>query len=109
MARTRAVGGADRLTGRYQRLFDALSQEYRISDGGGVQILRSGLRSLALAEAAEAEVARAGQTVVDRFGQVKAHPLLATIRDFRAQWVHALRALNLAIGDPTPSGRPEGS
>jgi hypothetical protein len=86
-----------------------LSQEYSIDDSGGRETLRSGLRSLEQAEAAEAIVERDGRMLTDRFGQVKAHPMLVIARDFRAQWLAALRQLNLAIGDPPKIGRPEGS
>jgi hypothetical protein len=87
-------------------LFRELIAEYRITDRGGREILRSGLRALDQAEAAEAAILEAGQTVTDRWGQPKAHPLLAVARDFRAQWASALRSLNLAIGDPPKVGRP---
>ena len=97
------------LTALSRRLFRQLSSEYRIADRGGLAILESGLKALDRAEAAEAQIERDGLTQKDRFGQVRAHPLLPTARDFRAQWLSALRALNLAVGDPPKAGRPEGS
>jgi hypothetical protein len=39
---------------------------------------------------------------------LRAHPLLAVARDFRAQWQAALRQLNLAVGEPPKVGRPGG-
>lgn len=73
---------------------------------GGREILHSGLRALDLAEQAEAQIKGDGQASKDRFGQLRAHPLLATARDFRAQWLAALKALNLAVGTPPKVGRP---
>lgn len=97
------------LSARGKRLFVELATEYAIQDSGGREILRSGLRALDQAEAAERQVAKDGQTFADRFGQVRVHPLLAVARDFRAQWLASLRGLNLAIGDAPKIGRPEGS
>jgi hypothetical protein len=97
------------LTARSRRLYRELTDEYRITDAGGREILRSGLRALDQAVAAEARIEQDGQAVVDRFGQVRAHPLLPIARDFRAQWLQALKALNLAVGEPAKTGRPEGS
>lgn len=95
------------LTPSSRRLFRQLALEYRVTDGGGQQVLLSGLHAKDQAEAAEAIVAKDGRLLVDRFGQSRAHPLLATIRDFRSQWTAALRQLNLAIGDPPKVGRPQ--
>ena len=46
----------------------------------------------------------------DRFGQVKSHPLLSVERDSRAQYLAALKALNLDL-EPLRDkpGRPGGS
>jgi len=47
--------------------------------------------------------------VIDRFGAIKPHPLLPAERDSRAQWLQALKILNLklrfrnqALGDRPP-------
>jgi glutathione S-transferase len=47
--------------------------------------------------------------MADRFGQPKPHPLLATERDARAQFLAALKALNLDL-EPLRDrvGRPGG-
>ena len=97
------------LSAEHRRLWAELVAEYEIVDRGGLEILRSGLRSLAQAEAAEAIVTRDGSVQVDRFGQAKAHPLLAVARDFRAQWQQALRNMNLDVTPAQPGpGRPVG-
>ena len=97
------------LSAASRRLFRELSAVYAITDVGGREILHSGLRAKDQAEAAEARISHDGQSTVDRFNQVRAHPLLAVARDFRAQWLAALRALNLATGSEPKIGRPEGS
>jgi hypothetical protein len=94
------------LTPSSQVLFRELSREYGIHDRGGREILRSGLHALDQAEAAEKVIMHDGQTTVDRFGQRRVHPLLCVARDFRSQWLQALRMLNLSVGDPPKVGRP---
>lgn len=101
-----AVTAPQDLSASSRRLFRSLVLEYSIGDRGGLEILRSGLRALDQAEAAEAAIAKGGQTQTDRFGQLRAHPLLPIARDFRAQWSAALRALNLSVGEPPKVGRP---
>jgi hypothetical protein len=58
---------------------------------------------------AQEAIERDGMTVLDRFGQRKAHPLLPAERDARAQMLAALRALNLDV-EPLHErpGRPAG-
>jgi hypothetical protein len=85
-----------------------LATTYAIQDAGGVQILLSGLASLDQAIACEKQVESDGRVIRDRWGQPKAHPLCAVARDARSAWQTALRSLNLAIGTPPKTGRPEG-
>jgi hypothetical protein len=59
---------------------------------------------------AQDAIKRDGATVMDRFKQPKAHPLLTVERDSRSAMLHALKALNLDLeplkGAP---GRPGGT
>ena len=41
------------------------------------------------------QIAKDGETITDRFGQTKAHPLLAAERDARAAFISGMRALRL--------------
>ena|SRR5438067_3622357 len=112
MKKPRPTTTTERLSGlsaESRRLFRKLCDEYGIVDTGGCETLRSGLRSLEQAEAAEAIVRKDGRMLRDRFGQRRAHPMLVVARDFRSQWLTALRQLNLAIGEPPKVGRPEGA
>jgi P27 family predicted phage terminase small subunit len=52
-------------------------------------------------------VRRDGQTVVDRFGQLKPHPLIAVARDARIAFYRGLRELALDVSAPAES-RPPG-
>ena len=58
---------------------------------------------------AQAQIATEGQTVQDRFGQMKAHPLCTVERDSRAAMLNALKALNLDFEPIKKIGRPGGS
>ena len=59
---------------------------------------------------AQQQVAADGVSFRDRFGQVKAHPLLTVERDARAAFLAGLRSLNLDL-EPLHDGpgRPPGS
>ncbi len=93
-----------------RRLWRKFIDEYAIVDLGGLTILRSGLEALDLVRDCEGQIGKEGRTFTDRFGQVKGHPLLATLRDARAQWLASIKALNLDL-EPLKDrpGRPGGS
>ena len=59
---------------------------------------------------AQGQIAKDGTTSTDRFGQLKAHPLLPTERDSRAPMLQALKLLHFEI-EPLKGkvGRPGGS
>lgn len=92
-----------------EKLRREIADEYEIHDSGGQAILRKLAEAQTRFERARADIDRDGQTLVDRFGQLRAHPLLAVERDARAQVLAAIHALNL---DVIPSrekiGRPGG-
>ncbi len=92
-----------------ERLFAEFIAEYAIQDLGGRQILMDGLLAKDLADKADAALKRDGLVAPDKYGQLKPHPCIAAARDFRAQWLQALKALHLNVGDPPAMGRPEGS
>jgi hypothetical protein len=58
---------------------------------------------------AQKQIKTDGETYRDRFGQIRAHPLLPVERDARAQYLAGLRALNLDV-EPLRDrpGRPGG-
>jgi P27 family predicted phage terminase small subunit len=87
-----------------------LQDEYGIIDNGGLLLLQTALEAFDRMRNAQAQIAQDGQTVLDRFDQVKPHPMLTVERDARAQLVQSLKALNLDL-EPLRDGpgRPSGS
>lgn len=87
-----------------------LIAEYEIRDEAGFLILQSGLESFDRMRGAQTQIKRDGATFQDRFGQVKAHPMLPVERDARASLLSALKALNLDL-EPLHErpGRPGGA
>jgi P27 family predicted phage terminase small subunit len=80
-----------------------LVAQFDIVDDGGQLILMTALEAYDRMRGAQAAIARDGATVLDRFGQTKAHPLLPTERDARAAMLAALRQLHLDV-EPGPAG-----
>jgi P27 family predicted phage terminase small subunit len=97
------------LSGEARTLWRRLTTENDISDGAGRLILQTGMEAFDRMRSAQAQVLREGATTTDRFGQVKAHPLLTVERDSRAAMLAALRQLNLDL-EPVRDrpGRPGG-
>ncbi|MCF8025669.1 MAG: phage terminase small subunit P27 family [Desulfobacteraceae bacterium] len=87
-----------------------LQAEYSIEDEAGRLLLQTALESFDRMRQCQETIKAEGQTVLDRFQQAKAHPLLATERDARSQMMQALKQLNLDIEiSPHPGpGRPPG-
>ena len=92
-----------------QGIYKKLSEEYDISDAGGLEILRAGLEAFDRSQAARVLINKVGLVITDRFGAVKPNPLIACERDARAAYLQALKQLQLDLEplNPTP-GRPPG-
>ena len=91
-----------------RRIWRELVGEFAIEDAAGLRILADGLRAWDRAEQLATEIGDK-LSVEDRFGQVKPNPLLSLERDFRDQWLRALKQLNLDIEPVRPGpGRPGG-
>ncbi|ANO50843.1 P27 family phage terminase small subunit [Woeseia oceani] len=87
-----------------------LVDEYAIDDDAGRLLLQTALEAFDLMRTCQQSVREDGAKVKDRFGQFKAHPLLATERDARSQMLAALKQLNLDIEPLRDSrGRPPGT
>lgn len=78
-----------------RKWWQRIMRDYAIADPGGLLTLQTGLEAFDRLRSAQAQIAKDGQTVEDRFGQQKPHPLLAAERDARSQLLMSLRALNL--------------
>ena len=90
-------------------LWKRLASEYAIDDDAGLLLLQTAMEARDRMRGAQEAIERDGMTVLDRFGQRKAHPLLHAERDARAQMLTALKALNLDV-EPLHDrpGRPGG-
>jgi len=82
-----------------RRMWEEILSEFDVDDSAGLSLLEAACSSYQRAEDARALVRKEGLTIVDRFGQVKAHPACGIERDARGQMITALRALKLAPED----------
>ncbi|HET8555487.1 MAG TPA: P27 family phage terminase small subunit [Rhodanobacteraceae bacterium] len=71
-------------------------------------LLQTALEAHDRMKSCQAAINRDGESLSDRFGQVKPHPLLAAERDARSAMIQALKSLNLDIETTQPIGRPSG-
>ena len=91
------------------KLVKALRGEYAIGDSGGLAILEELAANYDTIQEASQVVRRDGLTVPGDRGGVKAHPLLAVIRDARASLLQCLKMLNLDVVPLKDVGRPPGT
>ena len=89
--------------------WDALVDEYDISDAAGLLLLENAMRARDRMEQASALIAEHGAVTLDRFGQLRPNPATTIERDSRAAMQSALKALNLDL-EPLrdTAGRPPG-
>ena len=99
----------EHLSAEARKWWDDVMQEYRIDDHGGLLVLQTALEAFDRMRLSQSEIARDGQTILDRFDQRKPHPLLQTERDARYAFMSALKQLNLDL-EPLRDGpgRPGG-
>ena len=72
-------------------------QEYAINDDYGLILLQTAMEARDVMILAQKQVDIDGLTVAGDRGQLRAHPLLTTIRDARSQFMMALKHLNIDI------------
>ena len=82
-------------------LWRDLVRDFTFNDVASLALLRSALEAHQRARRCRVVIDREGMTMRDRFGQVRAHPLLGPERDARAAFLAMMRALNLDLGVPT--------
>ena len=85
-----------------------IQHEYAIVDKAGLLLLQTSMEAFDRMRQCQETISAEGQTVADRFGQMKAHPLLSVERDGRSQMLAALKALNLDLEPLKNIGRPGG-
>lgn len=90
--------------------YKKIATEYAIDDDAGLLLLQTAMEAFDRMKAAARRIDKDGEAVMDRFNQVKPHPLLPAERDARAQMLSALKQLNLDIEPLRDApGRPPGT
>jgi P27 family predicted phage terminase small subunit len=97
-----------KLSQRAEKLKKGILSEYEITDHAGLAILQTAMEAYDGMNAAQEVVSKQGLTVPGDRGGVKAHPLCAVVRDCRAQFLMALKHLNLDLEPVKGIGRPPG-
>lgn len=75
--------------------WEELRIEWRIEDKAGLMMLTKAFEAFDRAERCRIQIDTEGETVLDRFNQMKPHPLLACERDSRAAFAALIRQLGI--------------
>lgn len=99
-----------RLSAEAKRWWVSITKDYDIDDEAGFLLLQTALEAFDRMRGAQKIVKKDGESIMDRFEQIKAHPMLAIERDSRGQMLTALKALNLDLeplrdGPGCPGGK----
>jgi phage terminase small subunit len=89
-----------------QALWSELQRTYRIDDCAAKELLTQACEARMRARLCRLTVAKEGQTVVDKKGIVRAHPLLQIERSAQASFISALRLLRLDLSGSTEARHP---
>jgi P27 family predicted phage terminase small subunit len=81
-----------------KKLKKTILAEFEISDRAGLEILNRAMESYERMMEADERIRTEGLTILNHFGEPKENPLLNTSRKARAQFLLALKQLNLSIG-----------
>ena len=98
------------LSAEARKWWRKVGEDYEITDPAGILLLQTALEAFDRMRGAQESIANDGATVSDRFGQMRAHPMITVERDARAAMLAALKALNLDL-EPLRDriGRPSGA
>ena len=83
-----------------------IQQEYGILDDYGVFLLTRAMECFDKICSYERVIEDQGETLVNRFGEIRVHPLIAAQRDARSSMLQSLKMLNLDIEPLEKPGRP---
>ncbi len=95
-----------KLSKEAQDWHDRLQNTYSIYDDGGLFLLGTAAECFDRLRQFQAIVDKDGLVQRDKFGQLKAHPLLIEERNARSQLMAAIKALNLDLEPVKVPGRP---
>jgi phage terminase small subunit len=79
-------------------LWKSILETYAFDDAASLTMLRTALEAHQRARKCRERIDADGEVIVDRWGQLKPHPLLSAERDARAALISGLKALNLDLG-----------
>ena len=80
-----------------RQLWRQILTQWTIEDSASLAVLRVGLEAYDRAQRCRQQIDAEGETVKDRFDQVKPHPLLSAERDARSAFLAGIKALRLDI------------
>lgn len=91
-----------------ESLKNGILADYTFDDQASLAILQTACEAYDAMHKAQRIVDKDGMTVQGDRGGTKAHPLLSVIRDSRAQFLMAIKALKLdtSVSEGKPVGRP---
>jgi phage terminase small subunit len=78
-------------------LWRDFAKNFQFDDPAAIAILSVALEAHQRARRCRQAIDRDGETVTDRFAQVRPHPLISAERDSRAAFLSAMKILNLDI------------
>jgi phage terminase small subunit len=81
-----------------RRLWNALIASYDLADAASLALLGTAMDSHARARRCRDQINAEGETVRDKWGQLRAHPLIGAEKDARNGWLQAMKALRLDLG-----------
>jgi P27 family predicted phage terminase small subunit len=79
-------------------LWNQIVGVYKFDDAASRSMLLAAMEAHQRARRCREVIDRDGETVTDRWGQLKPHPILNAERDARAAFIAAMKALNLDLG-----------
>ncbi|HEV3330625.1 MAG TPA: P27 family phage terminase small subunit [Bryobacteraceae bacterium] len=101
---TNSTKAPKRLSAEAKRWWNAIVEEYEVSDSAGRLLLENALTAFDEMRKAQAIIAEEGQVVEDRFKQKRQHPATLVLRDSRNLMLRSLKQLNLDIAPGSPLG-----
>jgi P27 family predicted phage terminase small subunit len=90
------------LSSESKALWKGLITDYGITDSAGLALVRQCCEATDRLRQVQGILKRDGLCTVDRFGQRRAHPMVAAERDCRQQILAAIRGLRLDISSAPP-------
>lgn len=98
-----------KLTREASKLKKKILAEFEITDRAGLEILDRALEAFCRMREAELILDREKLTTTNRWGELREHPCVSIERKSRAQFLDAIRRLNLDVLPPNHQiGRPGG-